>query len=74
MDDLHNDEFLQSAVSDFTRTRRLRLLQLSVGAMLIFAFGFLAGASYQYQTQTITLEFRESTPPVKHNVSETTKT
>jgi hypothetical protein len=74
MDDLENDEFLKSAISDFTRSRRIRTLRLALGAILIFGFGFLAGASYQYQAQTITVEFRESTPPMKKNVIETTKT
>ena len=59
--DLDNDEFLQAAVSDFTRSRRTRRLQLFGAALLIFALGFLAGASFQYQTATITIDLLSTT-------------
>ena len=60
--DLEDDEFLQTAVSDFARTRRKKRLMLIGSALLIFALGFLAGASYQYQIPTLTFELPAGAP------------
>ena len=74
MDDLENDIFLQTAVRDFARARRIKRLQLVVGAILIFALGFLAGTSYQYQSPTFIVELPASAPPMEGKVTKTTET
>ena len=72
--ELEDDEFLQGALSDFARTRRIRLLQLIGASILIFATGVLVGMSIKYEAVEITVEVPAVETPADLGGTKTTRT
>lgn len=70
---MDNDEFLQTALSGFARTQRIRRLRLIIGGLLIFAAGVLLGAWMAYQPVHITFEVPAAAPPEASAPSDTIK-
>ena len=68
---LEDDECLQTALSDFARTRRIRRLQLICGSMVIFGVGVLVGMSIAYDPVQISVELPAAAPVEPETPSDT---